>query len=248
MAPNDLQSLDIEGWGKKEQGNSPKMRKLKADLHLHTSEDTKERIEYDSRELVELAHQRGFDVLSITHHGRVFHDEDLVAYAREREILLIPGMEATIERKHVLLLNVNCQAELKDFEDIRRIRRGDSLVIAPHPYFPSMTSLHSKLDHYIDLFDAIEYCHFYFKRINFNKKAVETAQTEGLPLIGTSDAHSRWQLGTTYSLIEAEKEVESIIDAVRAKRVEVVTNPLPIHRLPRIGSKLFTHMFNGIFC
>lgn len=247
MVPNDVQWSNIKTEGKKEQGNSPKMRKLKADLHLHTSEDTKERIGYNSRELIELAHRRGFDVLSITHHGRVFYDDDLIVYAREREILLIPGMEATIGGKHVLLLNVNCQAELKDFEDIRRIRRGDSLVIAPHPYFPSMTSLHSKLDHYIDLFDAIEYCHFYFKRINFNKKAVERAEEEGLPLIGTSDAHSRWQLGTTYSLIEAEKDVESIIEAIRDKRVEVVTNPLPIHRLSKMGLKLFTHMFDGIF-
>lgn len=221
------------------------MRKLKADLHLHTSEDPKERIGYDARELIELAHQRGFDVLSITHHDRVFHDDELVAYARERGILLIPGMEATIEGKHVLLLNVHHQDEFKDFEDIRRIRKEDTLVIAPHPYFPSMSSLHSKLDSFIDLFDGIEYCHFYFKGINFNKKAVERAYTEGLPLIGTSDAHLRWQLGTTYSLIEAEKEVKSIIGAIRAKRVEVITKPLSIHRLPQIGLKLFTHMFNG---
>jgi predicted metal-dependent phosphoesterase TrpH len=221
------------------------MRKLKADLHLHTREDPKERIGYNARELIELAHKRGFDVLSITHHDRVFHDDELVAYARERDILLIPGLEATIEGKHVLVLNVHCQTELKDFEDIRRIKKGDTLVIAPHPYFPSMNSLHSKLDRHIDLFDAIEYCHFYFKHIDFNKKAVEMAENEGLPLIGTSDAHTRWQLGTTYSLIEAEKDVESVIKAIKAKRVEVVTNPLPICRLPQMGLKLFTHLFNG---
>ena len=160
--------------------------------------------------------------------------------ARERDILLIPGMEASIEGKHVLLLNVHGQAEFEDFEDIRRIKRGDTLVIAPHPYFPSMASLHSKLDRHIDLFDAIEYCHFYFKRINFNRRAVERAEIEGLPLIGTSDAHFRWQLGTTYSLIEADKEVESIIEAIRAKRVEVITKPLPIYRLTNMGFKLFT--------
>lgn len=221
------------------------MTKLKADLHLHTSEDPRERIEYNARDLIDLAHQEGFDVLSITHHDRVFYDEKLARYARERDVLLIPGMEATIEGKHVLLLNGNSQDEPRRFEDLRYIKKGGTLVIAPHPYFPSLTSLHSKLDCHIELFDAIEYCHFYSRRINFNRKAVEKAEAEGLPLIGTSDAHSRWQLGTTYSLIEAERGVESVIEAIRAKRVEVITNPLPICRLAQMGLKLFTHVFNG---
>jgi hypothetical protein len=76
------------------------------------------------------------------------------------------------------------------------------------------------------LFDALEYCHFYSTRINFNQKALEVCQSHGFPLIGNSDAHFLSQFGTTYSLIYAEKNLESIFTAIRANRVKVVTRPL----------------------
>ncbi len=75
------------------------------------------------------------------------------------------------------------------------------------------------------LFDALEYCHFYSTRINFNQKALEVCQSHGFPLIGNSDAHFLSQFGTTYSLIYAEKNVESIFTAIRANRVKIVTQP-----------------------
>jgi hypothetical protein len=45
-------------------------------------------------------------------------------------------------------------------------------------------------------------------------------------LVGNSDAHFLSQLGTTYSLIYAEKNLDSIFAAIRGNRIEVVTRPL----------------------
>src|SRR2546427_6673114 len=75
---------------------------LRADLHLHTRE-RESFIAYDARELIDGAAHAGFQVLSITNHNTVTFSRDLQAYAQERGILLIPGIEATIEGKHVLL-------------------------------------------------------------------------------------------------------------------------------------------------
>src|SRR5712692_2307780 len=75
---------------------------LKTDLLLHTSEG-KSFIRYDARSLIDRAAREGYHVLSITNHDLVTVRQDLQAYASERRILLIPGVEATIEGKHVLL-------------------------------------------------------------------------------------------------------------------------------------------------
>jgi len=136
-------------------------------------------------------------------------------------------MEASIEGRHVLVINPEEPAEaIRTFSDLKRCRKMNSLIIAPHPYFPSSHSLRSHLDCYIEAFDAIEFSHFYNRRIDFNPPAVEKAKEHGLPLVGTSDAHLLWQLGTTYSLVFAEKTVEEVIRAVKQGKIQVVTRPL----------------------
>jgi hypothetical protein len=54
-----------------------------------------------------------------------------------------------------------------------------------------------------------------------------------LPLVGTSDCHRLWQLGTTYTIVEAPaKTIPAVFAAIRAGRVRVVTGPLrPLDRL-----------------
>jgi predicted metal-dependent phosphoesterase TrpH len=224
------------------------MRKLKVDLHLHTKEDPQDNVKYSGRELIEQAYLKGFDVLAITNHDEVTYDDYLAEYAKERGILLIPGVEATISRKHVVLLNTDYSPrKIRAFDDLRLLKDGTGLIMAPHPFFPSFTSLNSKLERHLDIFDAIEYSHCYLKKINFNKKAENLAKRFGLPLIGTSDAHSLWQIGTTYSLIEAEKDLESVIAAIKVGKVEIVTKPLSLLEVCSIGCILLSHMMRREF-
>jgi hypothetical protein len=79
---------------------------------------------------------------------------------------------------------------------------------------------------HLNLFDALEYCHFYSTKINFNQRALEVCQSFGFPLVGNSDAHFLSQLGTTYSLIYAEKNLEAVFAAIRQNKVQVVSRPL----------------------
>jgi len=223
------------------------MKKLKADLHLHTNEDPKDSVKYSAKQLIDQAHQKGFDVLAITNHDQVTYDNYLAEYAKERGILLIPGAEATINQKHVLLLNMDYSLHrIRTFADLKLHKDGTGLIIAPHPFFPSFTSLNSELEQHLDIFDAIEYSYYYLQEINFNKKAEELAKEFSLPLIGTSDAHFLWQIGTTYSLIEAEKDLEAVIAAIKEGKVEVVTGPLSLTRASRIGLMLLFRMMRGV--
>lgn len=201
-------------------------RPLKVDLHLHTAEDPHHRIRYTAKELVSNAAEEGFDVLAITNHQCITFDKKLSSYAREQGILLIPGIEVSIGHRHVLVLNPPPGRHVSDFPTLAAVRRPDTLIIAPHPYFPNLHSLNRYLLRHLRLFDALEYCHFYSPRINFNQMAIAVSQFYGLPLVGNSDAHFLSQFGTTYSLIYAEKNLESIFTAIRQRRLEVVSRPL----------------------
>jgi predicted metal-dependent phosphoesterase TrpH len=214
-----------------------KSRPLKADLHLHTAEDPLDRVRYTAKDLISKAADERFDVISITNHNRMTFNQDLFSYAQERGILLIPGIEMTIRRRHVLVLNPPPYKPCPDFLSLSKLCRLETLIVAPHPYFPGTYSLNGYLLKHLHLFDALEYCHFYSPMINFNQKALEVCQSLGFPLVGNSDAHFLSQLGTTYSLIYAEKNLESIFAAIRRNRVEVVSRPLRTLEMGSIANK-----------
>jgi predicted metal-dependent phosphoesterase TrpH len=211
---------------------------LKADLHLHTAEDPLDDVRYTGKDLISKAADDGFDVIAITNHHRTTFNEELLSHAREKGILLIPGVELTIQRRHVLVLNPPGQVKCLDFPSLSKLRRSETLIITPHPYFPGTYSLNGYLLQHIGLFDALEYCHFYSQTINFNLKAEAVSDYFGLPLIGNSDAHFLSQLGSTYSLIYAEKNLESVFAAIRQKKLKIVSR-LPIPVISATGSDLF---------
>jgi len=213
---------------------------IKADFHIHTSEDRKDVIRYSALELIDMARQRGFSCLAITNHDLCTWSEYLRDYARERGICLIPGMEATIEGRHVLLINFDFRdITVSSLADLYDMRRENSLIIAPHPFFPSPVALRRKFVRHLELFDAAEWSHFFCRRINFNLKMKKIARLACLPVVGTSDAHQRVQFDTTYTLVEAEEaEPDAVIQAVKHGRVNVVTRPLPFLKLLEINAKM----------
>lgn len=226
------------------------IERLKVDLHTHTSEGSIERVGYNAFKLIDRASEDGFDVLAITNHDTITYSDELAAYAERKGILLIPGTEAQVSCRHVLILNPEFKQVPKgiSLEDLAEIKNSASLIVAPHPFFPSPVSLKSKLRSNLPLFDAIELSHYYNHLVNSNRKAIHVAQEARLPLIGNSDCHLLWQLGTTYSLVEARKDVHSVLEAIKKGKVEIRTAPLSLLSMFRIALRLFwmkrTHSFS----
>jgi predicted metal-dependent phosphoesterase TrpH len=214
---------------------------LKVELHSHTADDPHDSIPHSATELIDRAAALGYDALAITLHERQLDISQLRKYAAERGLVLIPGIEQTIDGKHVLLLNYGADTEnVRTFADLARLKqRGGGLVVAPHPFFPSRSSLWSYLDRYKDLFDAVE-CNAMFTRwIDFNRAGGRWARREGKPIVGNGDVHRLGQLGTTYSLIDAQPDPGAICEAIAAGRVSVVANPLTCLEAAGIVSDLF---------
>ena len=200
---------------------------LKVDLHTHTADDPADRIPYQTHELIDRAAELGFNALAITLHDRQLDPALFRDYAAARGIVLIPGIERTIRGRHVLLLNYSRAAETVDsFEDLVRLReREHGLVIAPHPFFPAGSALRGLLSKHAQLFDAVEWNGMFTRRVNFNVPAERWARRHGKPMIGNGDVHRLEQLGTTYSLVDAEPNAQAICDAIAAGRVQVVARP-----------------------
>ena len=203
------------------------MEKLKVDLHVHCAEDPLDRIEHSADQLIDEAAGKGFDAISITSHHLITYSRMLARYAERRDVVLIPGIEKRVEGKHVLLINADWRVHpVHTFGELRRWKGDNSLVIAPHPYYPKAMCLGRSLERNIDLFDAVEFSFFYNRVINFNRRAMRLAERHGLPMVGSSDCHDLDDLGSTYTLVESKKDLNAIVNAVKEGKVEVVTEPL----------------------
>jgi predicted metal-dependent phosphoesterase TrpH len=201
---------------------------LKVELHTHTADDPIDRIPHTLTQLIDRAAVLGYHALGITLHERQLDVRPYAAYAAERGIVLIPGMERSIEGRHTLLLNFPSGAEdVRSFDDLARLkRRQPGLVVAPHPFFPGPTCLGRRLDRHAELFDAVERNAMFTVSCDFNRRAEQWAADHGKPIVGNCDVHRLRQLGTTYSIVDAEPHPDSICAAVAAGRVRVESRPL----------------------
>jgi predicted metal-dependent phosphoesterase TrpH len=215
---------------------------LKVELHTHTSDDPVDSIPHSAHALIDRASALGYDALAITLHDRQFDVRPLAAYAADRGLVLIPGVEQTIEGRHVLLLNFPSAAVegVRTFAELAVLKRQfRGLVVAPHPFFPMPSCLLGKMDEHADVFDAVEYNAMYTPWMNFNRRGERWARRHGKPMVGNGDVHRLEQMGTTYSLVDAERSAGSICEAIAAGRVRVATRPLTSWTAIRIFLTLF---------
>ena len=225
---------------------------LKAELHCHTSEDDKEEIiEYSAKDLIGYLAERGFEVIAITLHDKLMYNEELKEYAEKKGVLLIPGYEPRIQGRDVLVYNVGQEdiEGIKTFEDLYELKKSkpDALIVAAHPYFMKSYCLKELLVKHINLFDAIEYSHFFFPGLNMNKKGERIAKKYNKPMVGTSDVHFLQQLNHTYTLIDSEKNVNAVIDAIKKGKVKVVAKHLPLKVFLKIGFWSMMHTAREVF-
>jgi predicted metal-dependent phosphoesterase TrpH len=213
---------------------------LKVELHAHTSDDPVDDIPHSTHQLIDRAAQLGYQAVAITLHDRQLDLRPFTSYATDRGITLIPGIERTIEGRHVLLLNFSSATEsVHSFDDLARLKsRERGLVVAPHPFYPIGSALRERMDRYADLIDAVEYNAMFTSLMNFNTQAMRWARAHGKPMVGNGDVHRLRQLESTYSLVEAEPNPDAICEAIRDCRLDVHAQPLSIAAAASIMSEL----------
>jgi predicted metal-dependent phosphoesterase TrpH len=229
---------------RKSRGRNPlargELRVLKVELHAHTDQDPADHITHTTRDLLERAADLRYDALAITLHDRYFDPSPHAADAARCGMVLMAGIERTIQGKHLLLINFPEEvSRVRTFDDVRALRaRTNGLVVAPHPFYPVRNALRGNLDRLASLVDAVEVNAMFTTMIDFNRAALAWARANGKPVVGNTDLHVLEQMGTTYSLVDGERNADAICDAIRAGRVEVRCEALSIGRAATIFGKM----------
>lgn len=206
---------------------------LKFQFHVHTGQDPCDRPWHTEKEMIDTAARHQYDVVAITCHNKVIFDEDLKNYAAAQKILLLPGIEKDVEKRHVLIINATPEAEkIQNFTDLQTYKKShpDCYIIAPHPYYFTSFCLREKFEPNIDLFDAVEYSWYHTRTLNsWNKKAEKIAAKHGLPMIATSDNHILKYFDRGFSEVEAEEKTwESIRKSLKANKIKLTKRPFNI--------------------
>jgi predicted metal-dependent phosphoesterase TrpH len=200
----------------------------RVDFHNHCQGDPEDLLPHTIFEHIDQAKKVGLDAIAITWHGRICSDPAPYAYARERSMVLISGLEAEVDRRHLVVLGLE-EGDLPgdpSWGEIRalRMRKPGVVVMAPHPFYPHPTCLGHRLNDHADCIDAVEWCRLHVQwlpsRVNPNLRAARWAQRHGKPLLACSDAHSLRTIGRNPSTVEAsELTSAALLDAVRAGRI-----------------------------
>ena len=201
----------------------------RVELHSHCQGDPIDSyLSHTLFEHIDRAGEVGLQAIAVTWHQKICADPEALAYARERGILLIAGMEAEIDRRHLVVLNV-AEGDLPGqptWDEVRalRARKPEVFVLAPHPFYPHPSCLGKGMNDHADCIDAVEWCmlhiHWLPGRVNPNLRAARWAHRHGKPLVACSDAHSLEAIGKNASTVEADALTpEALFAGIRAGRV-----------------------------
>lgn len=193
---------------------------LKLDLHVHTcySPDALTTLE----EVVLYSKKRGLDGVAITDHDTI---DGALRLRKEKELIIIPGVEVSTLEGHVLALNMtqSIPPALTIRETTRLIREAGGTAIAAHPsvFYKKM----NRVDASLDAIEVINASAFPFLLSTcLNRKL---ARRLDLPQTAGSDAHYAPEIGFAYTLIDADPEVEEIVQAIKEGTIVPVGKPIP---------------------
>lgn len=173
----------------------------KYDLHMHSyySRCSRNRPE----DILKAAKRAGLDGIAITDHHTMQAYSILKRLNKDKDFEIIPGEEVTTQYGDVLGLYLKKEIVSREFfAVIKEIRSQGGIVIIPHPYRPvPWQRFRYPLEKLKGKIDALE---TFNSRNSFsaNDKASRIAVKLKIPQLGSSDAHTIFDIGKGYTLFK----------------------------------------------
>lgn len=187
---------------------------LKMDSHIHSeySDDSSSKID----DILKVANSRNIDIIAISDHNTVDGTSEVLRKTRNTDILAIPSIEISSTQGHIL--GFGCEQTipkgLTPADTIDRIHDLGGIAIIPHPYCFYRHGLLCESENEKLKIDAIETKNARFIVGYCNSKAKKLSQNKKIPSLGASDSHYWKFVGDCYSLIDCEKDIDSVLKAI----------------------------------
>lgn len=181
------------------------------DAHIHTNSSHDSTISIS--QLREGIAASGLNAIAVTDHDNMEGYKRVKSSGLFKEIMVIPGVEVTTDSGDVIILGLEEPPYSKDARDLTdRAHALGGVVVAPHPFDATRSSLGDGCGSLsIDLVETINgKC-----STSTNRLAKEYAGYMRLPGVGGSDAHEKREIGSAFTVIEAEKDLGSVLEALR---------------------------------
>jgi hypothetical protein len=203
-------------------------------MHVHTF------YSYDStitpKELVTYAKKHGLDAVAVTDHD-VFEGASWLS--KNREFLIIPGIEVSTLYGHVLGLNVKegIPPKLDVNTTIEKIHEAGGIAIAAHPTAIYRGKLRRHMTAEFDAVEVVNASSFPFRFSNYINRKI--ARRLNLPQTGGTDAHTALEIGMAYSLVDASLDKDEIISAIKKGKVKAYGKAIPLLMRLKRGRRNF---------
>ncbi|MHA1864084.1 MAG: PHP domain-containing protein [Candidatus Thorarchaeota archaeon] len=186
------------------------MNKYSFDVHMHTH------YSYDSlltpRKLVQAAAKAGLSAIVVTDHNTTKGGFASVEVSKSSglELSVFVGAEIKTEHGDVIGLFLNDEVQSRRYHEvIDEIRAQDGIVYLPHP-FASYTSVNDMDLNRIQVIEAYNGRN----KIQQNRRALVLGRKLGIPILGGSDAHLQYEVGTVKNLTNMDITQEDVLRKV----------------------------------
>ena len=219
-------------------------RSLKVYLHIHSHFSSDGGM--SPEDIIRTAEMAGLDVIAVTDHNTIKGGIETRKLAKGRDIIVIVGEEIKTEDGEIIGLELEKDIEkgLSLKETCKLIKKQKGLVMIPHPFENLRKGVGNKMEDIIDYIDVVEVfnARCYFERSN--RKAEEFAIKHNLPKCAGSDAHFIMEIGSAYMVIEAEKNMISVLKALKEGKPDIVGKRTGIRPHLKTTKKNIKNKFN----
>lgn len=199
---------------------------LSADLHIHTacSKDGESSVQV----VIQAAERIGMDVIAITDHDTM--EGYRIAQKIKTDLLIIPGIEISTSEGHLIALGVLTPPASGEsvLDTINIVREAGGITILPHPYHRYRHGAALKCPEAFREADAIEVYNSRYIFAHANQHAFRRAHKLGKPTVAGSDAHHARFVGYGRTLIDAEKDIDSVLQAIKDGKTKPAGRKTPV--------------------
>jgi len=212
---------------------------LKIDLHVHThySADATTTL----KEVEHYALKNDLDGVAITDHETL---KGALKLAKKSKLTVIPGLEIETLTGHILALNITTliPSKLSFTQTVQKIHDVGGVAVVAHPAVELKTALGRNIrsNSNIDAVEVINSASFpFFLSTHLSCKLAERLN---LPQTAGSDAHHASEIGTAYTLVDADSNSDDVAESIRKGAVTPSGKPISWKKRIQRGAFFLTKM------